>query len=429
MYIRGSDFSRRSLVMCAAAAVLAGCGGSQSLIGVSGAAAARFPSPATKLASSGFKPIYSFEGEPDGQVPNSDLVEVNGTLYGTTFTGGSGCASLHGCGTVFKITASGAEDVVYRFSGKRDGAFPSGDLVNVNGTLYGVTNEGGASNEGIVFSVTTSGDEKVLHSFDERTDGAYPTGLTNVNGTLYGLTQEGGTYGAGTVFNITTSGSEDVIYGFGSGSGSDGFQPIGSLINVKGVLYGATEGGGTGCQRMSGSGCGTVFAVTTSGAEHVVYSFEGKKDGALPRAGLTALNGVLFGTTSSGGISKYGTVFKVTTSGLETVLHRFTGEPDGRDSTARLVAIGGALYGTTYYGGSGCGAGYGCGTIFTVSTSGAERVLRALDGRSDGYYPEAGLTSVKGKLYGTAAGGGTNCYSGSNDTGCGTVFSMTPLRL
>ena len=124
--------------------------------------------------------------------------------------------------------------MIHTFTGfPYDGANPYGGLVNVNGTLYGTTNEGGFSCDcGTVFSITPSGTETVLHSFSMG-DGSYPTaGLISVNGTLYGTTEYGGgTRNAGTVFSITTSGKEIVLHSFGESSG-DGANPYGGLVNV-----------------------------------------------------------------------------------------------------------------------------------------------------------------------------------------------------
>jgi hypothetical protein len=36
-----------------------------------------------------FKSIYSFTGKPDGEQPESPVIDVNGTLYGTTYSGGT----------------------------------------------------------------------------------------------------------------------------------------------------------------------------------------------------------------------------------------------------------------------------------------------------------------------------------------------------
>jgi uncharacterized repeat protein (TIGR03803 family) len=72
---------------------------------------------------------------------------------------------------------------------------------------------------------------------------------------------------------------------------------------VNGTLYGTTPQGG--------ASAGTVFEVSTSGKERVLYSFKGVPDGAYPGAGLVDVNGVLYGTTTNGGVSNAGTVFKV----------------------------------------------------------------------------------------------------------------------
>ena len=61
---------------------------------------------------------------------------MGGTLYGEATFGGSfgpGCGGL-GCGTVYSITTSGTESVLYRFAGGSDGELPGADLTNVGGT-------------------------------------------------------------------------------------------------------------------------------------------------------------------------------------------------------------------------------------------------------------------------------------------------------
>jgi uncharacterized repeat protein (TIGR03803 family) len=362
--------------------------------------------------------LYSFAGGNDGAAPDVGLTDVNGVLYGTTSKGGTGCLYGFGCGTVFKITTAGVESVLHSFVSAPDGD-PEGGLTNVNGVLYGTTQYGGAAGWGTVFEITTSGAESILHSFVSGRDGGYPlAGLTNVNGVLYGTTFYGGKWSDGTVFEITTSGAESVLYSFGNQSGSSpkGDDPAAPLTNVNGVLYGTTREGGTG----SFGGSGTVFKITTSGAESVLHSFESGSDGANPVAGLTNVNGVLYGTSPYGGANGVGTVFKVTTSGTETVLHSFGGGSDGRYPNAPLTYINGVLYGTTTYGGSHPGC---CGTVFKITTSGVESVVYRFTGGIGGAYPTAGLTNVNGVLYGTTRNGGANRCSGFG--GCGTVFSIT----
>jgi uncharacterized repeat protein (TIGR03803 family) len=415
------------LGICAAAALLAGCGGSQPPIGApsampQSATLQRLSARGNAIAAGGYKVLYSFKGPfgaTDGAQPFADLTNVGGTLYGTTaYGGGNGCYNQGGCGTVFAMTRFGKERVVYRFTGQPDGAIPLSNLIAVNGKLYGTTQSGGTSNYGTVFSVTTSGVEQVLHSFKGDPDGLYPAGgLVNVNGTFYGLTQF-------TIYKITPAGKETVIHTFGSQSYNDGLLPVGDLVNLKGTLYGATTKGGSHCRGPSSDGCGAVFSVTTSGKERVIYSFKGKVkgDAEWPGAGLTILSGVLYGTsTIGGGHANRGSVFAVTTSGTEQIVYGFQGSPDGDTPEARLTVVGGSLYGTTVNGGTGCL--YSCGTVFNVTTSGSEQVLHSFSGAPDGAHPEAGLTILGHGLYGTTVAGGTIGRYG--DT-FGTVFRISP---
>jgi uncharacterized repeat protein (TIGR03803 family) len=425
--------SRYIVGVCVAVALLAGCGGG------SGGPLSPWPLGVTaerthsRLA---YSLLYSFKGWPkDGEYPGAGLIDVNSTLYGTTFIGGRRCPKSQGCGTVFGFTKAGRESVLRNFDYGPGGDYPTAGLLNVNGTLYGTTYEGGES-AGEVYAMTTSGKETVLHSFNGSGDGAFPhAGLTDVDGTLYSTTVNGGANcgssdGCGTIFKITTSGTETVIYSFKGGSG-DGAYPYAGLVNVNGTLYGTTEnGGGKGCYNHEG--CGTVFAVTASGKETVLHTFGGSEDGHNPSAGLTDVKGTLYGTTINGGADcrisgdMCGTVFAITTSGKETVLHTFGGSGDGYSPSAGLIDVKGTLYGTTYLGGANYCSDIGCGTVFAVTTSGTETVLHSFAGYpTDGELPQAGLLNVNGALYGTTWWGGTVDSIKCSD-GCGTIFSLTP---
>ena len=184
----------------------------------------------------------------------ANLLDVKGTLYGTTELGGSGGQSA-GYGTLYSISTTGTEQLLYGFDNS-DGYYPAASLINVNGTLYGTTVGGGGSGFfGTAFSITTSGSLTTLHTFGSGTDGSSPWApLLNVRGTLYGTTAGGGFYGKGTVFSMSLSGTnEKVLHSFGHGS--DGATPLAGLIYVKGALYGTTSAGGK-------DGDGTVFALT-----------------------------------------------------------------------------------------------------------------------------------------------------------------------
>lgn len=371
------------------------------------------------LAGTSYKVVHSFAGTSDGSSPNG-LIAVSGTLYGTTASGGSG-----GGGTVFSITSNGKERVIYSFyKNTRDGSSPYAPLLESNGIFYGTTSGGGTAYDyGTVFSVTKAGAEHVLYRFKGGADGENPdSALVELNGVMYGTTPAGGgRNGYGTVFAIDPAGHERVLFRFTDPEVAQ--EPHGGLVAVNGEFYGTTRSGGI-------RGGGSVFAIRPSGKERVVYDFRpNTRDGMLPRAKLIAWNGNLYGTTVSGGGSLKcntgcGTVFEVTPSGTETVLFRFKNRREGFDPFSRLLENKGALYGTTSDGGDlycyqGTYKASGCGTVFKVTSLGVETVLHDFKGPSaDGTAPLTGLTSLDGVFYGTTSSGGSK-----ND---GTVFRVAP---
>jgi uncharacterized repeat protein (TIGR03803 family) len=149
--------------------------------------------------------LHSFAGSPtDGAKPRAGLVrDTAGNLYGTTFSGGAS-----GNGVVFKLDMAGKETILHSFAGPpTDGARPVAGLVrDAAGNLYGTTFSGGTSGSGVVFKLNTAGKETILHSFPASpTDGAGPWGglVRDAAGNLYGTTQGGGASGQGVVFKLT----------------------------------------------------------------------------------------------------------------------------------------------------------------------------------------------------------------------------------
>jgi uncharacterized repeat protein (TIGR03803 family) len=410
--------SRYIVGLSAAAALLAGCGATQPSFAAP-LAMRRAPST-TRASSSAYKVLHRFkEGGTDGYYPAGALIDVNGTLYGTTLGGGddrsSSCnwSGVPGCGTVYSISTSGVEHVVHSFTGSPDGAYPAAALLDVNGTLYGTT-RGGGTGHGTVFSITPSGAEHVLYSFAGAPDGGTPqASLIYANGLLYGTTTGGGesclTYsnGCGTVFSVSTGGKETVLYRFAGGS-NDGADPESDLIEVHGTFYGTTLHGGFAYNCT----CGTVYSVSKSGAEKMVLRFADSSSD-WPEAGLVDLGGTMYGTTSGEGILEQGpsTAYSVTPQGEYHYLSSFAA-----GVTAGLIAVDGTLYGTTPYGGSSRR-----GTVFSLTTSGEEQVLHNFTGGSDGGHPLAALLDVNETLYGT-----TTHSSRHNINGVGTVFALTP---
>jgi uncharacterized repeat protein (TIGR03803 family) len=288
-----------------------------------------------KLAPSGTETVlHSFcsNGETDGARPSGNLImDAKGNLYGTTLVGGS-----EGSGTVFKVDLSGAETVLYNFCTKggsqcTDGEEPQGGLVmDAAGNLYGTTaiNLGPKlTGTGGVFKLTPTGKDTTLHRFSFA-KGVSPNGglIFDTAGSLYGTTLLGGSNicqlpgqnnGCGTVFKVDATGKETVLYDFCSASGcADGSAPgAGLFMDAQGNLYGTTLSGGTGtCTGQLFPGCGTVFELSANGTENVLHTFTGiESDGAYPYSILIMdAKGNLYGTTSAGGKFGNGIVFEIT---------------------------------------------------------------------------------------------------------------------
>jgi uncharacterized repeat protein (TIGR03803 family) len=318
--------------------------------------------------------------------PSGLVLANNGNFYGTTIDYAMetcGTVGRESCGTVFRLSPKGALTTLFTFNPPSEGAGPSALVQGIDGNLYGTTKFGGAVpckpwvGCGTVFKITATGEMTTLYSFCSRTncaDGSFPTGLVQgADGAFYGTTHQNGETESpiGTVFRITAAGKLTTIYNFCSlPSCADGFQPYGPLaLGSDGNLYGTTVTGGT----LNG---GTVFKITPAGALTTLYRFcsaTGCSDGLVPNAGLVqATDGNFYGTTNEGGdynICNHlgcGTIFEITPAGVLTTLHVFVNTDGALPSAGLLQRTDGAFYGTTQSGGNnGC---LGCGTVFKLTT-------------------------------------------------------------
>jgi len=311
-----------------------------------------------KVAPDGTETVlYSFTGGADGAFPEAAVIRDNaGNLYGTTTQGGS-----DNIGVVFKVDPSGTETVLHSFTGGTDGVIPVGGLLrDAAGNLYGTTSQGGSSNDGILFKINPSGKETILHTFSGGTnDGKYPTYtslLMDAEGNLYGVTEEGGSADGGILYKLSKTGKLTILHSFTGGT-TDGCNVLGAPFrDAAGNFYGTTSSCGT-------HTLGTVWKVNKYGKEKVLHSFAGGTgDGEYPLAGVTVdAKGNVYGTTSVGGASNFGTVYKVSKSGQFTLLHSFNGT-DGKNVYGGLVQnTRGTLFGTAQNGGT-----IGYGTVWKI---------------------------------------------------------------
>ena len=270
---------------------------------------------ALDLKSGELTSLHVFSGGEDGGNPDAALRLSGNLLFGTAATGAeTGCINDNGCGTVFQIDLDTGEfTTLYAFpNDETQGSNPASGLQYKGGLLFGTTFTGGITNNGEVASGTlfaldpSTSEISTLHVFDQ-TDGSGPLGnLLYRKGTLYGAASLAGTGcagGCGTLFSYNTkSGGFVTLHQF---TGTDGRDPKGGLIFRKGMIYGTTLGGGTGCTGE----CGTVFSINpNTAALTTLYNFTGQADGEQPWGGLVYYHRAFYGTTELGA-DGYGTIF------------------------------------------------------------------------------------------------------------------------
>jgi len=310
--------------------------------------------------------LYSFSG-PDGSSPMARvMIGPDGTLYGTTYYGGSA-----GYGVVYRlqppagfcrsIQCSWTETVLYSFQDGSDGGYPIyGDLAfDQQGSIYGTAPGGGISNCdlgcGVVFKLTRSGASwtySVLYSFTGNNDGELPVGgvILDASGNLYGTAAGGGAAGNGVVYKLTASGSgwtESVLYDFPNYS--DGSNPEGGLIFDRfGNLYGTTERDG------EDSG-GTVYELTPAngGWNFAVLAAVPAYTGSVARLAMDS-SGNLYGTVFLATFE----VFKLTYSGNNWIMTQFGG---GGSNGSVVVDGNNVIYGADDYG------RYNEGSVFEIT--------------------------------------------------------------
>lgn len=293
--------------------------------------------------------------------PRSGLFrDTDGSLYGVTYGGGDTTCQ---CGTVYKLDTSGNVTILHKFLGGADGAFPITQLISINGVLYGTTSYNGVDSVfGVLFKVTKDGTYTVVDQFLQNSpEGDIPNDLTrDAAGNIYGSTSFGGATGAnqGTIYKIDTTGTLTVLHTFSGGS--DGGEPVGRLIiDVNGNIHGTTEQGGNATCK-----CGVVFRINAAGDFHVLHTFNTLRDGQFPNTGVIDVAGSLYGVTGAGGFTNCtggcGTVYKIGNTGVYSVLERFN-KTDGQAPNRIALGSDGNLYGTTELGGTS-----GSGVFFKI---------------------------------------------------------------
>jgi hypothetical protein len=187
-----------------------------------------------KLDTAGiYTVLYSFTGVgDDGYNPVAGVVvDGAGNVYGTTPQGGALNCIDHsnkkfGCGIVFKLSPAGVETV---FSLDGSGYYPvAGLALDAAGKIYGTTKfVASDAGPGTVFEMSASGAQTVLHDFTGLPDGQNPLAgvVLDSSGNVFGTTSTGGPLALGTVFQINPIGPPNlplavVIFGSGTVTGN-----------------------------------------------------------------------------------------------------------------------------------------------------------------------------------------------------------------
>jgi uncharacterized repeat protein (TIGR03803 family) len=356
---------------------------------------------------SDFKLLHQFRSVGnDGARPYADLgFGPDGAIYGTTEKGGNNDG-----GTIFRIRSDGGGyQVLFRFAAA-GGYWPRGHLLHgPDGYFYSTTQFGGAGNRGAVYKIRPDGTGfAVLYAFGGQVgDGGDPdTGLTlGRNGLLYGVTSTGGTFGSGTVFRLARDGSAfTYLHHF---DGTNGWEPDGQLLQLSdGLLYGTTQYTGVNERPI-------IYRINEDGSRFEIIKRLSAPDGdpQIFLAGLTLGNdGALYGSLVTG-------VIKIRPDGSDfQVLHRFASPSvgDGLAAYGLVNGIDGALFGVTGMGGTNRQ-----GVIFRINTTGSgysilHHFLHSPHGPA---LPRRSLLKTdSGSFYGTSEAGGS--------TNAGAVFSL-----
>ncbi len=313
-------------------------------------------------------------------------------------------------GTVFRINRDGSDFVLLKSFIGTDGTSPQGGLaLTPNGVLYGAAYQGGISNFGTIFRLNTNGSGfQVLHHFTGGADGKNAWGELTLasDGAVYGVTDFASSAVRGTIYKINQDGNGySVIHTF-TGT-PDGQQPHCRLLQAAdGMLYGTTSFGGIASQ------LGTIFRTGLDGSSYsVIHALQNStaEGRGLGPVLCQSTNGSLYGTVAGGGSANAGAIFKVDTDGNNYSLVRSfqTTGGDGQQPNTGVVEADGFLYGGTYAGGLGNnpdGSGYTVLRVFSTSTD-------------DLSYENPLIKGVDGRLYGTTAYGG--------GLGAGCIFTLT----
>ena len=365
-------------------------------------------------ASNRSKKIIDFNGAGNGSNPRGSLtLSPNGKLYGMCSQGGN-----NNYGVLFEYNPSNDSFVIKHHFDGNNGRNPFGNLTyHSSGKLYGLTYQGGSSNDGILFEFLLSNDSFYKrHDFDGSSTGRNPFGslFQASNGLMYGMTYQGGANNFGVVFSFDPSTNifDHRIDFAGSTSGSNPYSTFAQGPN--GNLYAMTYLGGS-------NNLGTLFEYDVSNNTiNKKLDFNGTNNGRNPFGNLTLKsNGLFYAQTPYGGANNAGTIFSFDPSNNSySKKLDFSASAQGRLPFGSLfLASNQTFYGMTYQGGTS-----NSGVLFQYNSINSSYVKK-LDFNSaiNGSNPYGDLCLANNlKLYGMTYQGGTQ--------NAGVIFEFDPKK-
>jgi uncharacterized repeat protein (TIGR03803 family) len=344
----------------------------------------------------------------------------DGRLY-NAFSAGGGAFTY---GAVFSLSATGTDFTsVFKVTGNDpvfpNGAYPFGGVVEgPDGRLYGSTKAGSANNYGNIFAVHKDGSGFVILKQCTLAGGNGPIGrlAIDANGTLYGVTEKGGANNLGTVFRMNrvnaTTYIYSVIHDFAGGANSGSSPASGPMLASDGNLYGTTPFGGsfTGVvYKIVDPGNGAFFTIIKESPDLQGSGFRGTP--------IELPDGRLAGTARDKGSLSGGVVYAVDKDGTNaTILHSFTNSGSGGSNPVSdlILASDGLIYGVTESGGTNLNDG----TAFRMSTTGSDFLCFHLFTVAEGTTPLTGLTEISPGIF-------LGATSADGPSGAGAIYSLT----
>jgi hypothetical protein len=343
--------------------------------------------------SGGFKAIVRFK--PDGTayetygvsqpylMKASRLTNASEGIFGVSF----GLNENKGFIYKLKYDLTGV-DVVYTFGPDSLGVRPEGELLaGRDGFLYGTARSGGINHSGVIFRVSQQGTQyNVLHRFQWQ-NGAYPESklVQDENGSIYGTTQMGGKSGQGVLFKIDENGTGYQVLLHLKDIDAYAYYLTDLLAGQDGYIYGSA--GGVRLFRIKTDGTGTEILIDGNNAAASATPLRLIRQPFVPEVSVVTPEDqaadvpvdLTIEFNEFTGAAHY--FVELSTSA------DFSGEITTVSSETTSVAVSGLEYSTTYYARvrSSLLPYYGAVTSFTTGSSSAALAREAVTQSSEEY--------------------------------------------